>query len=165
MEVNLSSALRYGYDADLDIYSGIVLFRTRSEKELRSMFSLFEPAFDDGKLIYSISIPATNDSRLVYLYFGRNERGLEILKDGLCGLESLLSSKMPELLPKLTLPDRLMGEDHNLVTWTSIVYTIAWMRYKAYLQTELKYQRKSPSSSWVCGENCQRRSTSIPGSD
>lgn len=138
----LCVGLRSLYDANLNLFHGVLLSTRRTREELKPTFGMLEPAHFGETLLRSIEADTAGASFHGHLFFANDRRVLDQLGRLLDGIENWMDTVPSGVLPGFEIPKVGSQVDRNLIRWVSIVYYLAWSSDKPYLDLEIEFEQE-----------------------
>ena len=148
----LSVGLRSLYDANLNLFHGVLLSTRRTKEELKPTFGILEPAYSGESLLSSIEVDTVGATFHGHLFFARDRKVLDQLGRLLDGIESWMDAVPSGVLPGFEIPKVRSQVDRNLIRWASIVYYLAWSSDRPYLDLEIEFEEQLgvfPFLPWI----------------
>ena len=158
--LNLREQVRPLFDSDTRLYHGILMAPFHKQKALKEVVKNLPAAGMAKECVATIETPTDGCDFHAHFFFG-DSGGCKILGQALDGIEDWMRAVPKELLPRFDVPSNtLVSAYQNLVTWTSLVYYLAWELDAPYLQATVEYQPRleevssAPWSNWPQPKGC-----------
>lgn len=157
----LKDKLQVLYDANLNVYHGILMAPFHDANEVGDVVSELEASYSGEQLLAEINVP-TDDCRHHAHYFFGNNNGLLNLKRSLDGIEDWIEAIPKSLVPNFQIPKLNNQVEENLVRWANLVYFLAWKVKSPYLQAMVEYKASINGGGSFPWEECPQPSGCDP---
>jgi len=157
----LKDKLQVLYDANLNVYHGVLMAPFHEANEVGEVVSELEASFSGEILLSRIDVSTDNCCHHAHYFFGNNN-GLLNLKRSLDGIEDWIEAIPKSLVPTFQIPKLNNQVEENLVRWANLVYFLAWKIKSPYLQAMVEYKVSINGGGSFPWEECPQPSGCDP---
>lgn len=157
----LKDKLQVLYDANLNIYHGVLMAPFHAANEVEHVVHKLEASYAGKNLLARINTPTEGCQHHAHYFFGNNSC-FQQLGRNLSGIKGWMEKVPEELVPKFHIPKLENQVEENLVRWANLVYFLAWELDAPNLEATVEYQEIANGGSSFLWEECPQPSNCDP---